>query len=229
MFGASPGDPILPMAMSPGDVVQVAGRSETWGSDVAQRCWTKSPGVAEPVGAMSPGDVRLRVSDVASDVAIGRRDVACEGAPQSGVAQRSSFWSGDVADDVVGCLDVAGDTADALGDVAWRCEGPHCGRRRHRQGRVRCRQRRVRRRRLAGDVAGDVARPAGDVAHVATRPCYADGWALRPACGRALRPALLKNNLASCLELSFIFELSLIFELFQIGHSTASGSHALLC
>ena len=124
MFGASPGDQILPMAMSPGDVVQVAWRSEIWGSDVAQRCWTVSPGVAEFVGAMSPGDVGLRVSDVASDVAIGRPDVACEGAPQSGVAQRSSFLSGDVAGDVVGSPDVAGEVADALGDVAWRCEGP---------------------------------------------------------------------------------------------------------
>ena len=102
MFGTSPGDPILPMAMSPGDVVQVAGRSETWGSDVAQRCWTASPVVAESLGAMSPGDVGLRASDVASDVAIGRRDVACEVAPKPGVAQRSSFWIGDVAGDVVG-------------------------------------------------------------------------------------------------------------------------------
>ena len=86
---------------------------------------------------------------------------------------------------------------------------------------------------VAGDIARDVCDVAsdvcdvagcrmpspatspghGDVAHVATRPCYADGLALRPAYGRALRPALLKNYLASCFELSFIFELSLIVEL----------------
>ena len=97
MFGASPGDQILPMAMSPGNVMQVAWQSEIWGSDVAQRCWTVSPGIAESVDAMSPGDVGMLFSEVASDVVIGRRDVACEVALKSGVAQRSRFCSVDVA------------------------------------------------------------------------------------------------------------------------------------